>query len=65
MINIADQFKVNISLPIDSRIVASGSTARNAIPYKYDGLVIYDGHHRLTTTWALGETKIKVNLVKI
>jgi hypothetical protein len=30
-----------------------------------DGLVIYDGHHRLTTTWALGETKIKVNLVKI
>jgi hypothetical protein len=30
-----------------------------------DGLVIYDGHHRLTTAWALGETKIKVNLVKI
>lgn len=30
-----------------------------------DGLAIYDGHHRLTTTWALGETKIKVNLVKI
>ena len=30
-----------------------------------DGLVIYDGHHRLTTSWALGETKIKVNLVKI
>jgi hypothetical protein len=30
-----------------------------------DGLAIYDGHHRLTTAWALGETKIKVNLVKI
>jgi hypothetical protein len=30
-----------------------------------DGLVIYDGHHRLLTAWALGETKIKVNLVKI
>ena len=30
-----------------------------------DGLAIYDDHHRLTTAWALGETKIKVNLVKI
>lgn len=30
-----------------------------------DGFAIYDGHHRLLTFWALGETKIKVNLVKI
>jgi hypothetical protein len=30
-----------------------------------DGISIYDGHHRLMTAWALGETKIKVNLVKI
>jgi hypothetical protein len=30
-----------------------------------DGLVIYDGHHRLLTAWALGETKIKANLVKL
>lgn len=30
-----------------------------------DGLVIYDGHHRLLTAWALGETKIKANLVKV
>lgn len=30
-----------------------------------DGLAIYDGHHRLTTVWALGETKLKVNLVKL
>lgn len=30
-----------------------------------DGLVIYDGHHRLLTAWALGETKIKVSLVKV
>jgi hypothetical protein len=30
-----------------------------------DGLAIYDGHHRLLTAWALGETKLKVNLVKI
>ena len=26
---------------------------------------IYDGHHRLLAAWSLGETKIKVNLVKI
>jgi hypothetical protein len=51
MINIADQFKVNVALPIDSRIVASGSTARNAIPYKYDGLVIYDIGERKTYVW--------------
>jgi hypothetical protein len=30
-----------------------------------EGMVIYDGHHRLTTAWALGETKLKVNYVKI
>lgn len=30
-----------------------------------DGMAIHDGHHRLTTAWALGETKLKVNLVKI
>ena len=29
-----------------------------------DGLVIYDGHHRLIATWVIGEKKIKVNLVK-
>ena len=51
MINIADQFKINVELPIDSRIVASGSTARNAIPYKYDGLVVYDIGDRKTYVW--------------
>jgi hypothetical protein len=30
-----------------------------------DGPAIYDGHHRLMAAWSLGETKIKVNLVKI
>jgi hypothetical protein len=29
-----------------------------------DGMAIYDGHHRLLTAWALGETKLKVNFVK-
>jgi len=50
-INIQEQFNVNIGLPIDSRIVASGSTARNAITYKYDGLVVYDTSDRKTYVW--------------
>lgn len=29
-----------------------------------EGPVIYDGHHRLTKAWALGETKLKVNYLK-
>ena len=37
-IQILDGFQVNVAKPIDSRIVASGSVARNAIPYKYHGL---------------------------
>lgn len=36
----------------------------NAVQFK-DEIVIYDGHHRLTAAWATGETKIKVNLVKL
>lgn len=30
-----------------------------------EGPVIYDGHHRLTKAWALGETRLKVNLLKV
>lgn len=30
-----------------------------------DGLAIYDGHHRLVASWAIGEIKIKVNLLKV
>jgi len=29
-----------------------------------EGMVIYDGHHRLTTAWALGITKLKVDYIK-
>jgi hypothetical protein len=28
-------------------------------------MAIYDGHHRLIANWALGNTTIKVNLVKL
>lgn len=51
MINIQEQFQVNIGLPIDARIVASGSTERNAIQYKYDGLLVYDTNDRKTYAW--------------
>lgn len=41
-IQIIDGFQVNTAAPIDNRIVASGSVARNAIPYKYEGLRVFD-----------------------
>ena len=47
-INIQDNFRLNISLPVDTRIVASGSTARNNIQFKYDGLTVFDTFDRKT-----------------
>jgi hypothetical protein len=49
-INIADQFKVNVSLPVDSRIVASGSN-KDLIQFKYDGLRVFDTSNRTTYIW--------------
>jgi uncharacterized ParB-like nuclease family protein len=37
----------------------------NVVQFKNGEKAIYDGHHRLAAKWALGETKIKVNLVKL
>ena len=34
----------------------------NAVQFN-DAIVIFDGHHRLITSWALGMQKIKLNLV--
>jgi hypothetical protein len=50
-INIQDNFQLNIALPIDSRIVASGSAARSAITFKYDGLRVFDTSDRKTYIW--------------
>ena len=36
----------------------------NVIEYP-EGMVIPDGHHRLTAAWALGETRLKVNHIKL
>jgi hypothetical protein len=50
-IQIIDGFQVNIASPIDNRIVASGSTARNAIPYKYHGLRVFDISDNIPYVW--------------
>ena len=39
---IIDNFKVNVSKPIDSRMVTTGSTSRDSIQYKYEGLRVFD-----------------------
>lgn len=51
MINIIDGFYLGKSTPIDSRIVASGSVARNAIAYKYEGLRVYDTSDLTPYVW--------------
>ena len=37
----------------------------DVVQFKNGEQAIFDGHHRLVSHWALGENKIKVNLVKI
>lgn len=37
----------------------------NVVEFEDGEKVIYDAHHRLITNWALGNDKIKVNLVKV
>ena len=50
-IQIIDGFQLNSSLPIDNRVVASGSVARDAIPYKYEGLRVFDTSDGLPYVW--------------
>lgn len=50
-INISDQFKVNVSLPVDSRMVVANPTARTNIQFKYDGLQVFDLSDRKTYVW--------------
>lgn len=48
---IIDNFRLNANLPIDSRIVASGSVARDSIVWKYDGLRVYDTSDHIPYVW--------------
>jgi hypothetical protein len=50
-ISIITNFDVNQSVPIDSRLVATNSTSRNNIVYKYEGLKVYQTDNQLTYTW--------------
>lgn len=37
----------------------------NVVEFENGEKAIYDGHHRLVASWALGDAKIKVNLVQL
>ncbi len=48
---IIDGFQLNAALPIDSRLVTSGTASRNAIVWKYNGLRIYDTDAKQPFVW--------------
>lgn len=50
-ISLITNFNINAFAPIDSRMVATSSTARNNITYKYEGLKVYDQSDKKTYTW--------------
>lgn len=50
-ISIITNFDVNANAPIDSRMVVSNSTARNAIQYIYEGLKVYQLSDKKTYLW--------------
>jgi hypothetical protein len=50
-IEIIDGFKVSSAVPVDNRIVASGSNARSAIAYKYEGLRVFDTFDSTPYVW--------------
>lgn len=50
-IQLVTGFLVNAAETLDNRIVASGSAARNAIPYKYVGLRVFDTFNNRAYYW--------------
>ena len=50
-ISIITNFDVNENVPIDSRIVASNSTVRTNIQYKYEGLKVYQLDNQQSYIW--------------
>jgi hypothetical protein len=56
----------NIQANKVKKMIDSGNLPLIDVVQFEDGeMAIHDGHHRLTAAWALGENKIKVNLVKL
>ncbi len=55
----------NIQLgKVDEMIHRKGSLKTIHVIEYPEGMVIYDGHHRLTTAWALGIHKLRVDYIK-
>ena len=50
-ISLITNFNINAFVPIDSRIVATNSTMRDNIQYKYEGLKVYLQSDKKTYTW--------------
>ena len=50
-IQIIDGFKLNLSKPIDTRMVAANESVRNNIQYKYDGLRVFDLNDKKGYVW--------------
>lgn len=48
---IIDGFQLNAAMPIDSRLVTSGTASRSAIVWKYNGLRIYDTDAKQPFVW--------------
>lgn len=55
-ISLIDNFNINTQLPIDGRMVASNSTIRDAISYKYDGMKVFLLSDRKTYIWNQGSS---------
>jgi len=53
-INIIDNFSVNVSKPIDARMVVANLSARMAITYTYDGLKVFQQDDRKTYVFNSG-----------
>ena len=57
---IIDGFTVNVSRPIDDRMVTTGTASRDAIVYKYNGLRVYDTDSKQPYVWD-GSTWVSEN----
>jgi hypothetical protein len=53
-ISIIDNFQVNKLGPIDVRMIATNSAAKDAIAFKYDGLKVFQTDNRISYTWNAG-----------
>jgi hypothetical protein len=49
--SLVTNFDINLNQPIDSRIIVTNSSSRDAINYKYDGLTVFQTDTRQSWTW--------------